>query len=364
MAKTEIRALTSLRGIAAMAVVLQHYSASAEKFSQQWIPSLAPHGYMAVDFFFVLSGFILAYTYADEFLAENWRAYPSFIMRRIARVWPLQVAVVLFLAALHWLSINTSIRFSVIPNDTSGWDILSNILFLHGFGIGNNLNGPSATISQELGAYALFPILLAIALHRKRWIAILAAILAITLIGWQATQEPRLGLVSRETFNMVFRCLAEFTLGLCAYRVYRSSSARWFSANWLAVTLSGACAVSLILRVDLPAALMFAPLVLAFACNTGWPARLVSHRALYFLGVISYSIYLIHSPIRFIEFGILQQLHPEPFSPVAALLLAAFGALTPLPLAWLTYRWIEQPGRDLFRNFPRSRRTAMGLPPS
>ena len=58
----EINALTSLRGIAALAVVLQHFSATAQKHCDVTIPSLAPHGYMAVDFFFVLSGFIMSYT--------------------------------------------------------------------------------------------------------------------------------------------------------------------------------------------------------------------------------------------------------------------------------------------------------------
>ena len=59
----EIRALTSLRGIAAMAVVMQHFSATAQRHSLTTIPSLIPHGYIAVELFFVLSGFIMAYTY-------------------------------------------------------------------------------------------------------------------------------------------------------------------------------------------------------------------------------------------------------------------------------------------------------------
>ena len=143
MVKPELRALTSLRGIAAMAVVLQHYSASAESLSDGWIPSLAPHGYMAVDFFFVLSGFILAYTYADDFISESWRAYPSFIVRRIARVWPLQVAVVLSLLAIEWINVHTNARLNIIPIETEWWDFVKNILMLQGFGIGINLNGPS-----------------------------------------------------------------------------------------------------------------------------------------------------------------------------------------------------------------------------
>ena len=72
--KQEIRALTALRGIAALAVALQHFSAAAQDAASGWIPSLAPHGYMAVDFFFVLSGFIMAYTYADGFERLGARA--------------------------------------------------------------------------------------------------------------------------------------------------------------------------------------------------------------------------------------------------------------------------------------------------
>ena len=191
--KQEIRALTALRGIAAMAVVLQHYSASVQAFANQTIPSLAPHGYMAVDFFFVLSGFIMAYTYADTFQANGWRAYPDFIARRVARIWPLQVMVVLALVAVGLIELAFGNRPKLLSSPTYGLDIAANILMLQGFGIGENLNGPSGTVSQELGAYALFPLLLIIAMNRRRSIAAVGIGLSIALICWEAAQEPRLG---------------------------------------------------------------------------------------------------------------------------------------------------------------------------
>src|SRR5689334_22075178 len=77
--RPELRALTSLRGIAAMAVVLQHFSATAQEHCRVAIPSLVPHGYVAVDFFFVLSGFIMAYTYLASFEQSGAAAYGPFL---------------------------------------------------------------------------------------------------------------------------------------------------------------------------------------------------------------------------------------------------------------------------------------------
>jgi len=85
----EIKALTSLRGIAAIAVVLQHFSATAQLHSSGWIPSIVPHGYMAVDFFFVLSGFIMSYNYFPLFQTDGIRAFLPFFLKRVARIFPL-----------------------------------------------------------------------------------------------------------------------------------------------------------------------------------------------------------------------------------------------------------------------------------
>ncbi len=87
----EIKSLTSLRGIAAMAVVLQHFSVTAQRLCDSTIPSLVPHGYMAVDFFFVLSGYIMCYTYLQAFQQQGWQAYKPFLQKRAIRLLPLQI---------------------------------------------------------------------------------------------------------------------------------------------------------------------------------------------------------------------------------------------------------------------------------
>ncbi len=347
--KQEIRALTALRGIAALAVALQHFSAAAQDAASGWIPSLAPHGYMAVDFFFVLSGFIMAYTYADGFERLGARAWPDFFVRRFARIWPVQAATVGVLVCAAWLFPWLSEHPTWLSRPDWGWDLAVNLVMLQGFGIGYNLNGPSATVSLEFAAYALFPILLAVALNRRVPVAVLGLAIAAAAICWQASMEPRLGLASRGVGNLIVRCLTEFTLGLGAYRVYRMPGLNFLGADWFAATLSVGCVGSLLLRYDLPAALMFPALVAAFGRNQGWPARLAGARLPYFLGVVSYSLYLIHNPMRFAEFAVLGYFHPAPLEPALALACAALGAVSAIPVAWLAYRWIERPGRDVFR---------------
>lgn len=360
----EIRCLTSLRGLAAMAVVLQHYSAGAQQWSGTTIPSLVPHGYMAVDFFFVLSGFIMAYTYSGPFRALGWRAYPDFAARRVARVWPLQVAVVLALCAAE-----LGRRLAVGHPDPFGgyaaFDVVANLLMLQGFDIGRNMNGPSGTVSQELAAYLLFPVLLAAVLSRSRALTAAAVGVAVLVVVQEAVRHPGLSLASRAMTDMVPRCFAEFTLGLGVYRLYAGRHLGWIGADWCTAGLSAAAAVSLLLGCDLPAALLFPWIILAFARNEGArdegardqgrASRLVNARWAYSLGVVSYSLYLVHNPIRFAQFDWLETAYPDPVGAPVALCVAALGALTPLPLAWLAYRWIERPGRDLFRKPPRGR---------
>ncbi len=244
----EIKSLTALRGIAAMAVVIEHFSATAEHHAAVPVPSLVAHGYLAVDLFFVLSGFIMAYTYLSAFEADGLRAYPGFLGKRIARIVPLNTAVLACLIGAGWLSSHLIGRNLLFQSDNLPFDLLTNLLMLQGIGIGTNLNGPSWTISTEFAAYIIFPLL-----------------------------------------------------------------------------------------------------ILSLACNTGRAARWLSSPVPYFLGVISYSIYLIHSPFRPVELELVRWLHPAPLSLPQALGFALAGSVSIIPVAWLAYRWVERPGRSLVR---------------
>jgi peptidoglycan/LPS O-acetylase OafA/YrhL len=352
----EIRALTSLRGIAALYIVLLHFSVTAQRHATGRIPALAPDGVLAVDLFFVLSGFIMAYTYLDDFTRHGMGFFPSFLARRFARIMPLNIAVLLLIAGttLVCLAIVGRNPFPFVDPARLSRNLLTNILLLQGLGIGENLNGPSWSISDECIAYLIFPALLSIAFHRRLVIAVLACMISVAMIAFIASKQPNFQMDPTGANGIywdIVRCVAEFTLGLAVYRVYRapvrhhllSSDAAFFS-------IVGAIALIILLRGgQLFTALLFPPLILAISRNKTRGKRLLECRPLYFLGVVSYSIYLIHNPIRFLEIDLVLLLHPDPFSRPAAMGFAALGAASVILPAWITYRLFEQPGRNLFR---------------
>src|SRR5471032_1559875 len=84
----DLRPLTALRFFAAMWVVLYHYWPN---LNGEHMPALVAHGYLGVELFFVLSGFILCHVYLDQFASGRFR-YGGFLWARLARVYPLHIA--------------------------------------------------------------------------------------------------------------------------------------------------------------------------------------------------------------------------------------------------------------------------------
>jgi peptidoglycan/LPS O-acetylase OafA/YrhL len=166
--RAELRVLTSLRGVAALAVVAMHFSATAQTLASASIPSLVRRGHMAVDFVFVLSGFIMSYTYAASFVSGRRGAYVDFLACRVARILPLYMFVIVLVtaaAAVNCFLTGANIFFY---NQAFFPDFLGNLLLLPGLGLGANFNGPSWSISTEMVAYLLFPVLAGGVFSRSR----------------------------------------------------------------------------------------------------------------------------------------------------------------------------------------------------
>lgn len=345
----EIKALTSLRGIAALAVVMQHFSTTAQQHAQRAIPSLVPHGYLAVDFFFVLSGFIMCYTYLGRFEQLGWSAYGPFLKRRAIRLLPLNAFVTVALLIGAWLSIfwngGTNIFFGEMRYP---YDLVVNLLMLQGLGLGHNMNGPSWSVSAELLAYIAFPLLVYGVFDRRRIWVFLMLVASLMLLAKLAFSAPKLGLAFEDPVGGGMRCLSEFTLGMLVYRW--TSDKVWaqrLGRDQTTATVLALSLVLLMLRVDLAVALSFPFVVASVSCNRGRVARWLSHPALHRLGLLSYSLYLIHDPFRPLALKALMAMHPQPLGTAAALAFALMASLAVVPLAWMTYRWIETPSRSL-----------------
>ena len=182
---TRLHELDSLRALAAIGVVGWHY---ASHFGAAPLPSLmAPfyrHGDLLVDFFFVLSGFVLARAYWND---QRSATFTNNVRDRIARMYPLHFATLCAVGVMQWILVNrlSSPPFVYLFNDT--YDFVLNLLLLNRTGLerGFSFNGPSWSISTEFVVNVLF--LAAIALPRSMvrvgLFALFAVLLAVILKG-------------------------------------------------------------------------------------------------------------------------------------------------------------------------------------
>ena len=89
----EIRALTGVRGVAALVIVVYHFGKFRLDPSSRITVWSVPDGYLSFDMFFMLSGFVMGYVYRDAFLSEPWKNYRTFLIKRIARLYPAYFAI-------------------------------------------------------------------------------------------------------------------------------------------------------------------------------------------------------------------------------------------------------------------------------
>lgn len=348
----EIRSLTSLRGLAAIYVALLHFSAMAQTLCPVEIPSLAPRGQLAVDFFFDLSGFVMGYTYYAEFAGRGLRAMPQFLLKRVARIWPLHAAVIAMMI-LYTLAVAPSFSGATAPAINSAQpvqDTMLNLLLLQGLGVVNNFNGPSWSISTEFAAYLAFPAFLVLVFSRSSVIRAAAIVVPVVSLWAISYRGPHFNLGLLDTKLALIRTFAGFALGLVSYRWYAAGRARSLGADWATLSVSGAIMAIMVFRLgDTFAAMLFPLAILGAAYNGGFTDRILSSRPLHFLGVVSYSIYLLHEVLGHLEMQAIHAIHPAFLTPVQALILAALGTASIIPPAWIAYRLIERPGRDAVR---------------
>ncbi|AQR75783.1 acyltransferase [Sphingomonas sp. LM7] len=294
--KAELRALTAVRGIAAWLVVLFHIRLSLPALPAP-AAAVIDKGYLAVDFFFLLSGFVIWLSWGERLRIGGLGAAPEFLKRRIARIWPLHLVVLGFGLALALVLLATGREAPHFPLG----ELPLHALLIQNWGFTGALawNDPAWSISCELAAYLLFPLLvLAIDWRRAPTPAILAAITALltllhmifTLQGVAAQGDhiPRLGMV---------RCILEFASGTAVCALWLRWRERW-RAPALFSSAAGIAAIGIWIVGLLPETLTvpaaFAALLLALALTSGKAGNPLEGRALHYLGEVSYATYLGH----------------------------------------------------------------------
>lgn len=341
---SELRSLTGARGIAAWLVVLFHLRFAAGSQVPDWLHAVLDKGYLAVDFFFILSGFVLWLNYQQKFRDGGLATAPRFICRRIARIWPLH-AVMLAGAVLFALAL--TLRGT--PDDAQfPWlELPLHLLLVQNWGFTDSLtwNDPAWSISCELGAYLLFP-LLVLAVDWRRFppamlLLILAASGAALALTLQAlggltmnTDIPRLGLV---------RAVGEFAMGTMVAAIWCDWRERPIRslAPAIAACLALAAATTALAGEILAVAILWPLVLLALALADSSRFNPLRWRPVHYLGRISYSTYLVHY-LLFIAFKLLLDSAVN----VPLVTLCGFIALT-FAASVILHHGIELPGQRL-----------------
>ena len=357
---SEIRSLTSLRGIAAILVVFVHANGHITfgryiDFGLGIWTNFIFEGHIWVDMFFILSGFVIALSGRSYFYGKSFRTgYSNFILARFARIYPLHISLLCAFLALEAAKVLSSRGHEwFFSSPDSAWILVNNVLLTHAWGglHGLSLNYPSWSISAEWGAYLLFPLLLALFYGRS----MLASL--ILIIASLAVLEASVGVLTGQLWVInlsydfgVMRSLCEFSIGivLCSLyssRHHSSSLINVFGTDGVCIALAISAVISMNSRFpDIIVIGIFIGLVMSLALNKGFCAALLGRRAVHRLGQISYSIYMVHAFLLNVVFTVVDLSGIE-IDKVEAWALSIVYFTLLIVVSEISYRVIENPAR-------------------
>lgn len=344
-----------MRGIAAVLVLLFHFRDVTQAVGEALDAHTAffSTGFIWVDFFFILSGFILSHVYGSTMTsatAPRGGGVRHFYLARFARIYPLH-----FFTLLAMISVELS-AYAFRPHiadafasDRKDWGaILQHLTLTHSWLTMHYLewNVPSWSISTEAFAYLAFPLLLLVANHCNRMVRWLLPVTVLAIFAHTFTNFTDI-----QDQQPLARCLAGFITGMLLYRLWHQSEGLPASAT-AALQLASVAVVVAALHLGWNQAIVliaFAMLILTTASDQGPLARVLSSPVFLLLGTLSYSLYMTHWIVYRLYWMYGSYLFADLasyYSPTNIYLLKVCLLLTlTFGLSWLTYHRIELPAR-------------------
>ena len=383
--KPRYEILDGLRGVAAVLVVLFHL---LETYSGGQAHQIINHGYLAVDFFFVLSGFVIGYAYDDRWNKMTIWGFCKmttwgFFKRRLVRLQPMVIMGTVIGACFYFFGQGED--FPLIGN-VPGWKVLLAFVMgclmipcgpnmdIRGWGETNSFNGPNWSLTWEYVANILY----ALVFRRlpKIGLAILAAAAALCTLdlcldwnvfgllteghaGHRYTVIGGWSLTAEQIYIGLTRLFYPFLIGLLISRVGKFIKVKngfWWCSLILAVLFSIPCVggEDNILNGVYNAAciLVLMPLVVMMGAGSQIKGA-KSVQACNFLGEISYPLYITHYPLMYMQMNWAWS-HPD--APAYAHVMVSIGCfllsigiayaclkLYDIPVRkWLTEKWLKK----------------------
>jgi peptidoglycan/LPS O-acetylase OafA/YrhL len=348
--------LDGLRGVASVIVIIFHtfevYDGGDAK------KQILNHGYLAVDFFFLLSGFVVAYAYDDRW---SRMSFLDFAKRRLIRLQPMVVMGSLIGAALFYLAAGTTFPLIAI---TPVWKMLLIMLIgctlipipvswdIRGWQEMHPLDGPGWSLFFEYVANILY----ALVLRRlaKRWLALLTFLAGAFLLHMVLT-SPRGDVIGGWSVNAAqlhigfARLLYPFLAGILLMRMgkYLRVPAGFATASLLLVVTLCLPRVGSAVHVwqnglyDALCILVIFPIIVAIGAGSsegnGWMQRLSK-----FLGDLSYPLYITHYPLIYIQTAWVSERHPPLWQSIVVGVLLFVTAIT---IAYACLKLYDEPVR-------------------
>ncbi|QES89191.1 acyltransferase family protein [Rhizosphaericola mali] len=298
----EIKSLTGLRGLAAVYVMIGHIGFLENKngicYKIKPIRLFIDHGYISVDIFFILSGFVLMLVYGNTKWNRSYNIF-TFIKKRIARIYPLYLFCFLIYFLIDYIFINSWF----VGNGNLGF-IFNLLLLQTPFNIAP-LIGPSWSLSTEWIAYFLFPVLNIVVIKIKneylQFFISLGLVTCLFLIGISPGWVGHKNILhcSINVFSGIpalFRCIIGFYIGmlLCKLRIKLKNN-KIVSCSCFQIVITATILLLIMFTyMDIFVFMLLIILIFSLSYENGLISKLLSHKILYNLGLFSYSIYLIH----------------------------------------------------------------------
>lgn len=349
-------AIDSLRGICAIIVAVYHFSSNSILAALPFIKN----GFLFVDFFFVLSGFVIASSYGDKL--RTGFPIPQFMFLRLGRLYPLHLFVICL-----YLPIAAMGGYS-----WSGLWITAALLQAFSDGNLGNWNPPSWSISAEVWTYLVFAF--ACRIPGRLFYYVLAAPIVVA--------PPVLLVVSDRYLDVCFegallRSLFGFSMGALAFAFWRRRDRSVMSSRASTLTELAVVAASLLIVAVAGAGPLsflcppvFVVTILVFASESGLISAALKHRSIVMVGALSYSIYMTHLFVQARLLNVIGFLGRHVWLPISKEAGGAQSISSQIPLAadstvilmiaivigvaYLTFKLIEEPFRRWSRSFVAS----------
>ncbi|MEL6827615.1 MAG: acyltransferase [Pseudomonadota bacterium] len=341
----EVTGWTAVRGIAALWVLMHHFKPHFGSVLDN--NPILINGHLSVDLFFILSGAVMYYVYAER-IKDGKVSWTSYMWKRIARIYPVHIFS-LILATLI-LGLGPRLGFGAPVDYSMPEAFFLNFFSLHSLGTMDSLslNYPSWSVSAELSAYVIFIPLallgLKIPVKLSPIVGILVFVGSYYLYDFAAPQslidsggESLVHLTYQFSF---LRIWPSFFLGLCMLRWVLSMEK--LSPNTSLILTGLLVAVAIVCahhKYEVVYVITSASIIALLYLST-----YKVHPWLIFMGRISYSFYMVHALIEMVGFKLIERVFGYADDQVPIIWLPFMIGITILA-GYLTWRYIEEPGR-------------------